>query len=98
MLTMELAMRTHMLQFFLELVFLTTQQAAVNLDLLLALSTLPFCRERCPHWRARRGKSYSICASSTCKRPSRVCARWPKIISMTRVRHENAMRIVINGK
>src|SRR5437588_5567639 len=40
--------------------------------------TLPFWRERCDHWRARRGRSYSTWASSTCKRPSLVWARWPR--------------------
>jgi hypothetical protein len=37
---MELAVGTHVLQFFLELVFLPAQQTPVDLDLLLALTAL----------------------------------------------------------
>jgi hypothetical protein len=55
------------------------------------LPPIPCCRLKWPQARASRGSEYSIRASSTCKRASRVRARAPKISRITSSRSITAM-------
>src|SRR5437763_831823 len=48
--------------------------------------TPPPSRERCVHWRVRRGSRYWSWASSTCILPSRLRARWAKMSRMSALR------------
>ena len=43
------------------------------------LPLVPACRSRCVHMPMRRGSRYWYCASSTCRQPSFVLARWAKM-------------------
>ena len=46
-------------------------------------------RSRWLHWPLRRGRRYSVCANSTCRRPSRVRARTAKMSRISAVRIEH---------
>ena len=46
----------------------------------------PFCRDKWPQNRVRRGSRCCSCASSICSLPSRVRARWAKMSRMSDVR------------
>ena len=49
----------------------------------------PFCRDKWPQNRVRRGSKCCNCASSICSLPSRVRARWAKMSRISEVAIEN---------